>query len=603
MIARLGLLLMVLGLVGPLRLLSIGSGCVQAQKPQLFSQYEDQLIQAALRQRGLTIDPTPAGKLIEEIIVSNHDIIMSGDLPLNSKLPWTLLNKVHVRTRDYIVAQELLIAVGMRYQRDLVEESERNLRAMFILSVARIVVAKGSTSERVRLLVVTKDRWTLRLNTTFLLDQTRLDQLAFSIAESNLIGRNKQLSFEFSLDPGRFALGASYYDPRVWSSRHSFRLYGLAYLNRDSRLVEGGLLQLTVGRPLFSLRTRLGWQANLNFLDDIARFFKGGEVAQRQYGSETVPDIYKRRQIVGNLQLTYSDGVVNKASVTVGLRASHVLYTLPENFPTVSDATRAAYVATLPRSESWAGPVVQFDLYTATYIKLKNINTFALTEDVRVGPRLNVEAKLASHVFGLPSDFVELTASFTHLRYFFDNLLDFGATVGGRVQYATAAAAGYTTPLVNQQVTAYLREISPRFGPLRLHVYGIVQLRARDLDHVRLTLGSDNGLRGFAPRALQGNSMYRLNVELRTLPLNLWTIHVGGVLFYDGGDAPPSWNLFDQSGTLLRAGYHQDAGVGLRILLPQFNRDVIRLDLGFPFELASGGGYAPRFSAEFAQAF
>lgn len=585
-----------------LGLLSIGIGTADAQKPQLFSQYEDQLIQASLSARGLTIDPSPAGKVIEEIIVSNHDIIMGSDLPLSSKLPWTILNKVHMRTRDYIVAQELLFTVGRPYQRDLVEESERNLRAMFILAVARIVVTKGSTPERVRILVVTKDRWTLRLNTTFLLDQARLDQLAFSIAESNLVGRNKQLSFEFSLDPGRFALGASYYDPRVWSSRHSFKLYGLAYLNRDSRLVEGGLLQLTVGRPLFSLRTRLGWQANLNFLDDIARFFKGGDVAQTQFGDESVPDVYKRRQIVGNLQLTYSDGVVNKASVTVGMRASHVLYTLPDNFPSVSDATRAAYLATLPRSESWAGPVVQFDLYTATFIKLKNINTFALTEDIRLGPHLNVEAHLASHVFGLPSDFVELTASFTHLRYFLDNLLDFGATVSGRVQYATAQANGYTSPLVNEQVTAYLREISPRFGPLRLHVYGLVQLRARDLDHVRLTLGSDNGLRGFAPRALQGNSLYRVNVELRSTALNLWTIHVGGVLFYDGGDAPPSWNLFDQSGVLQRAGYHQDAGLGLRILLPQFNRDVIRLDLGFPFELA-GGSYTPRFSAEFAQAF
>ena len=43
-------------------------------------------------------------------------------------------------------------------------------------------------------------------------------------------------------------------------------------------------------------------------------------------------------------------------------------------------------------------------------------------------------------------------------------------------------------------------------------------------------------------------------------------------------------------------------GVGLRVLFPQFNRDVLRLDLAFPLETIAGA-WAPRFSAEFGQAF
>ena len=42
--------------------------------------------------------------------------------------------------------------------------------------------------------------------------------------------------------------------------------------------------------------------------------------------------------------------------------------------------------------------------------------------------------------------------------------------------------------------------------------------------------------------------------------------------------------------------------MGVRILIPQFNHDVLRLDLAFPFETEKGG-YVPRFSAEFGQAF
>jgi len=583
-----------------LSLLAAADG--QAQKPELFAQYEEQLIKKTLAARGLAIEPAPDGKLIEAVYIAAHDIILPGDMPLNTRLPWTALNRLHIRTRPYIIEQELLLGAGSRYQRDLVEESERNLRSMFILAVARVVAVRGSSPERIALLVVTKDRWTLRLNTSFLIDNGRLDSLAFSIAESNLLGRNKRVSLEFSLDPGRFSVGASYYDPRIWSSRHSLRTTGLVYLNRDSGEVEGGQLQLSFGQPLFSLRTRFGWQASLNFLQDIARFFRGGDIAMRQFGDEQVPDIYARRNITGNLQVAYSDGLRTKVNLSVGLRVVHNVYGLPADFPAVSDAARASYQAALPRSESWVGPVVALESFTPNFIKLKNIDTFALTEDFRLGPRLYAEVRFASHLLGLPSDFIELYTTFSHQLYSRDNLFDYGASATGRLQYSTAQAAGYTSPFVNEALTAYVREVTPAFGPLRLHLYGTLQLRNRDLDNVRLTLGSDSGLRGYAPRALQGNSLYRVNAELRTKALNLWSIHIGGVLFYDGGDAPAGWNQYDRRGKFLTAGFHQDAGLGLRILFPQFNREVLRLDLGFPFE-TSEGGYSPRFSLEFGQAF
>ncbi len=575
----------------------------EAQKPELFAQYEEQLIEKALKKRGLSIDPAPQGKLIEAIYIAAHDIILPGDLPLHSKLPWTMLNRIHYRTRDYIVAQEVLLSVGDRYAKDLVDESERNLRNLFILAVARIVAVRGSTPDRVAILVVTKDRWTLRLNTNFLIEGARLDNLSMSISEGNLFGRNKSASFEFSLDPGRYGLGASYTDPRIWSSRHALSVYGLFYLNRDTRQLEGELLQASIGRPLFSLRTRLSWQANFSYLSDIARYFVGGDINMRTFGNESVPDAYTRKNLLGNLQLTYSDGIKVKANITLGFRVVQNAYGLPGDFPAVSAATRAAYAATLPRSESWAGPIAIFETYTPNYIKLKNIQTFALTEDFLLGPHLTVEVHFASSVFGFASDFVEGIVTFNHMSYRHDNLFDYGSQMAARMQYSTAQSAGYSSPFVNEALTAYVREVTPRFGPFRLHVYGIIQLRDRDLDNVRLTLGSDNGLRGYDARTFQGNDMYHVNVELRSLALNLWTIHVGGVVFYDGGDAPAGFNVYDRSGNFLSAGYHQDAGVGMRILLPHFNRDVLRLDLGFPFEIPSGGSYAPSFSIAFGQAF
>jgi hypothetical protein len=574
-----------------------------AAKPELFGQYEEQLISRALRERGLTIDPEPEGKVIESVQVAAHEILLPGDMPLSRFVPWTFLNKFHSRTKDYIIAQEMLIRAGDVYRRDLIEESGRNLRSLFILAVARIVAARGSSPDSIVLLVVTKDRWSLRLNTSFVLDNVRLDTLGFSMAEGNLFGRNKRLAFEFALDPGRYALGASYYDPRILSSRHTARLFGVFYLNRDTNALEGGRTELSFGRPLFSLRTRLGWTASVTFLQDIVRSFRSGSIRTREINGEQVPDIFLRRNANGFVQLTYSDGVIFKRNVAVGWRASHSRYLLPDDFPAeISDKTRSAYEASLPRSESWTGPFAYFELYVARYVRLKNIQTFALSEDYRVGPRVYAEVRTASHLFGLPSDFVELYASYEHPHYYRDNFIDYGASITGRVQYETAQVAGYTSPFVNQALTAYIREVTPLLGFFRLHIYGVLQLRARDLNNTRLTLGSDSGLRGFGARAFQGNNLYRINVEARTTALNLWTIHIGGVLFYDAGDTPDVIDGYSRGGERLRASLHQDVGVGLRILFPQFNRDVVRLDLAFPFE-QPGGSYAPAFSAEFAQAF
>jgi hypothetical protein len=583
--------------------LGAGLGAL-ADKLDLRAQYEEKLIDAALARRGLTradVHPLPEGKLIEAIDIDASQVIIHGDLPLSNHLPWTFLNRFHVRTRDIIIAQELLFSVGDRFRADVFEESGRNLRSMFILSVARLLVIRGSEPDTVRVLVVTKDQWSIRLNMNFELDQVRVDTLSFQFAEMNVAGRNKRISIDFGLDPGRYNVGSSYADARIWGSRHQAKLQGSFYMNRQTGDLEGGLALLTVGRPLFSLRTRFGWQLQLQYLQDVVRYFAGGDIYMQSILGEMVPDVFNRLNIIGTLQGTYSMGTVNKVNLSFGFRAQRLKYTLPADFPTtVSDAARRAYESLLPYTEDTSGPYVQLDAFTARYVRLKNIQTLALSEDFRLGPELTAELRWASPLFGLPSRFIELFTTYQDQRYAGDDLVSFGAGANLRVQ--TDVYPG--SSLVNETVTAYFRNVSPKFGPLRLHVYGLLNLRSHDIDNRRLTLGSDSGLRGYAPREFQGRNQYQINVELRSTALNLWTVHVGAVVFYDAGDANGFANQYDQSGTFHPGGYHQDAGVGLRLLLPQFNRDPVRLDLAFPFEAdPATASWQPRFSASFGQAF
>lgn len=588
-----------------------------AGKLEVRAQYEERLVQQGLTRLGLEVDPDPEGKPIHEIYIDAREVVLPGDFPLSGRIPWPILNYLHMRTREPILRQELLLHPGEPFRRDVFEESGRNLRSLFILSIARLVAVRrpgkpgqpGTPPGQTSVLLVTKDQWSLRLNTAFTLDQARFDALSFSLAEHNLLGRNKRLSFDFALDPGRYSLGGSYTDPRIWGSRIFANLSGRFYLNRGSNDLEGGYASVSVGRKLFSLRTQLGWQADFVYQQDIVRYFKGGELAQRSFqtpaGMESVPDVFNRRTLVASLQGSYSAGIVNKVNLTAGFRVQTATYELPADFPAVSAAARAAYQATLPRSESASGPFLSFTAFTARFLRIRDIETFALSEDFRLGPQLTLDIRYASHFFGFNSDFVELSGSFTNQHYARDNLLSYGASVAARVQYGVGAPFGWNSSLFNESVTLTFHEITPKMKFVRLHLSGKFQMRAHDLDNLRLTLGSDSGLRGFAPRQFQGSAVYRVNAELRTTALNLWTIHVGAVLFYDGGDAPlVLFPTEDAAGRPLAstAGYHQDAGLGLRVLLPQFNRDVLRLDLAFPFELI-GGSYVPRFSAEFIQAF
>jgi outer membrane translocation and assembly module TamA len=85
-----------------------------------------------------------------------------------------------------------------------------------------------------------------------------------------------------------------------------------------------------------------------------------------------------------------------------------------------------------------------------------------------------------------------------------------------------------------------------------------------------------------------------LNLEYRTRPVEIATLHVGGVAFWDGGSA---WG--DARSPLPQPLAHT-VGVGLRALFPQFDVEPIRIDFGFVLD-----GPSPhpsrRFSASFGQ--
>ena len=186
---------------------------LSATAPPRDARYEDRVVHWALDLYQRQPESNPEGKTVEEILVASEDIIAPTD-------PWPMLaNDVHVKTREMTVRRQLLFDVGQPYSANLAAETERNMRTLFIFAVARIVPVKGSAPDRVGVLVVTKDLWSIRLDSAYNVIGTLLQYLRIRPTEENFLGMDKTLQLDFFLKLDTLSVGEFFYDPRLFGSR------------------------------------------------------------------------------------------------------------------------------------------------------------------------------------------------------------------------------------------------------------------------------------------------------------------------------------------------------------------------------------------------
>ncbi|HEY5240374.1 MAG TPA: hypothetical protein VIJ22_02870, partial [Polyangiaceae bacterium] len=187
-----------------------------AERLQLFSPYEQQTIDDVMRDQHLLRDAFPQGKLIERI-----DIVPLRPFEQRDILPrW--LNVFHVTTRESVIRNEVLVHEGGRYEQDRIDDTIRNLRRLPgvpQLSAVLVIAAMGSAPDRIVLLVITKDVWSLRLNWNLVADPGGLDQLAFQPSETNFLGTHQIVAGTFILEPSAYTMGLGYFVPRLGASR------------------------------------------------------------------------------------------------------------------------------------------------------------------------------------------------------------------------------------------------------------------------------------------------------------------------------------------------------------------------------------------------
>jgi hypothetical protein len=521
-----------------------------------------------LAKRQSTIEPAPEGKLIEAIEIETLKVFEPAD-PLPGWLNW-----FHPTSRTAVVERELLTRPGQKYEQGAVDESSRNLRRLKQLSLVLLVPVQSEHPDRVKLLVITKDIWSLRLNSNFRARNGTIEYLILQPSEENLFGSHLTLAGQYAYTRTTDSFGGTLSHQRLFGSplRALFNFNAIQY--RETGRVEGSTGQLYFGRPFYSTRDRWSWGTSLGWTNHVTRLnlpSSTGGYGPRLYRNpetpwlEPVPYRYRGEVMAWQTAVTRSWGSTQKTRLGFGLEA------LRRRFDAqglLADGYSRAAVGqfeqkALEHDNVRIGPFAQLYTYRNTHVSMLDFETLGLQEDHQVGPAALLKIYTgAKRAFGT-RDLVGIVTGLQHSTSIADSFLRLWVT------HATEL-----TPQREERdglVQGGVHVVSPRTGIGRFVYDGGGLYHYRNGRNQSFLLGGDNRLRGYPSGQFMGHHLVTSNLEFRTRSIKLLEIMLGLVGFYDVGHA------FDA-----RMQPKHSVGIGGRATFPQFQRTAARLDLAFP---------------------
>jgi hypothetical protein len=593
--AALALMLAVAGVAAPAR----------AAAYDELGTLERQAVDKALADRSLQIDSKPAGKRVRVVHVVNHEVFSERDSYLQ------LLNVFHRTTREWVIRREVLLRPGDLYDEALVQETTRNLRDADFSSLVVILPVTTGVPGQVDLVVVTRDVWSLRLNTDFEYQERTLIYFTASLSENNVLGWRKKAAVVYELTQGNWTLGPTYSDPNVAGTRINLAASYKAYFGRDSNEKEGDSVGLTLNYPLFSLASRWGAGVSAWYIDKIFRFYdryglspvyltrpvtvkvEGPDGQQTTVVGENftaLPYIYRDRRKGFEPSVVRSFGKRVIQRVSAGYSLSYTRPDFAPEFPVVEPRIAQLFAQQVfPPNERISAVFASWSLFTPRYKVYRDYGTYDLREDFQLGP--NAYATVAQSATALGSDY-----NYTRVGGNFGWNFDLG---GGFQRFSTgwygrflrgdfvdetrSAGVHLATPMIRKAVRLLGEaDVSALFNSTRRSAF--------------FTAGGESGLRGYGLNEFRGQARFMGHLEARSRPLALGALRFGGLAFYDVGHAAASISALSP---------HQDVGVGLRLLIPQLNFYVLRVDWAFPLQAGetTSPGWPGRVSAGFRQVF
>jgi hypothetical protein len=477
---------------------------------------------------------------------------------------YRVANRLHVRTREGTLRQQLLFEPGDRWRAGIGRELARNLRALDFLNPIAITARRDDDSVVVH--VVTQDLWTTTPEFNFESSGGRRYG-AISFTERNLAGFGKYLSYTWKHDPVGISQGVSYRDPNL------FGTHGRLQVDAGSGS-EGASSKVWVGMPFYSLATRRSYGVAWERVTSNPVFYeRGAEIASFNRRFESTEAWWA----FGGMQ----DSIVRR--LKFGVHLEHIRLG-----PTVAKAPRIPIeFEGDEESRRVRRGSLTFRHWRPNYLEVREVEQMGFVEDVDVGGSIEAEGGYAPPGFeGVEEGYVRVRA---------DHGLETRAGFGTVAAQVTSRFRGRPLEIVQEVRGRWVNQTVPRHTFV-LAAWGVSGIDAgREFQAV---VGGLNGLRAYEVQALAGTRLWRLNVEDRMMLARDFAglFSIGTVGFVDAARA---WGPGAAG-----SGWFYDAGIGLRVAMPQWTlNQVLRIDLAWPIEPTRDGSRAPVLSVGSSQAF
>ena len=176
-------------------------------------------------------------------------------------VPYRIANGIHMGTREHVVQREFLFASGEPFDRESIEQTERNLRALRFLRDARVVATPvdddgDGHAERFDVRVETWDTWSLEPVIHFRqIEDHTIWKAGFS--DKSLLGFGKELTVARRRNLDRTLDSVLYHDPQLLGSRFVLTASLANLSDGDDEFVNLGRPYVSLADP-WSLSVRAG---------------------------------------------------------------------------------------------------------------------------------------------------------------------------------------------------------------------------------------------------------------------------------------------------------------------------------------------------------
>lgn len=506
-----------------------------------------------------TSEPEPApGRVSDEVLVNSGAVI--GEIVIRAKPIFDtesgdenrrffrIANRLHHRTRDATIRRVLLFESGDPFSRRALEESERALRQCRYLYDAEVEVLRYE-DDAVDVSVETRDVWTLGGGVSFG-RSGGTNHSRIGIEERNLLGLGKGIQFKQTSDVDRTSTRLRYLDSNLFGGRSTL---ALSYSSNS----DGQEQRFDLGRPFVSLDSRVSGGIRWDSYERIDAHYVRGHIGDQYRHTGRMAELY--------------------GGLSQGLRNGHAVrfragLTLLEDLFSRESRT----VLPLPDGRTLVYPWVEWSTVQDRFIETSDLDMIQRTEDFNLGRQARLRLGYASRGLGSDRD---------------QGILEAGYSAGyvpgaNQIMLVTAQAQGRFGATRNENVVLsagvryLLRDWNANVLALSLSGDAASGLDAEN----QLTLGGDNGLRGYPLRYQDGDRRVLFTIEQRfyTDWHLMKLLHVGAAVFADVGQA---WFRGAGHPEIEGARALRDVGAGIRLGSSRSARgSMIRLDVAFPLD-------------------